>query len=168
MVGRGEAMKRLIGFVLLGLVPFLAVPSARAAQPVITRGEVDEEFVLEDLCAFPVDVHITGTFVDITTEDENGTHITEVLPQGEAVLTNVESGTSTTIHNAGPSFLTFFPDGSVRLVGAGGGVIFGIIPETGEPGIVQVNGRIEFFFDPEGNETFNRSGRLVDLCSALA
>ncbi len=162
-------MKRLIGVLLAALVPFLAMPGAQAARPTITRGQVDEEFVLDDLCAFSVDVHITGTFVDIDRIDQNGIeHVTEVLPQGTAVLTNVETGASTTIHNGGPSFLTFYPDGSVRLVGAGGGFIFGEIPQTGEPGIEEFNGRIEFFFDPEGNETFTGSGRFVDLCSALA
>ena len=161
-------MKRLIGVMLVALVPFLVAPSARAEKPEITRTEVDDEFVLDDLCAFAVDVHITGTVVDISTTDENGTHVTEVVPQGEIVLTNVETGESTTVHIGGPAFIDFDPDGSVTVVGAGGGIIFGIIPETDEPGIVQVNGRFVISFDPEGNVTFSRSGRLVDLCSELA
>jgi hypothetical protein len=161
-------MKRLIGVMLVALVPFLAAPSARADRPTITRTEVDDEFVLDDLCAFAVNVHITGTFVDITTTDESGTHVTEVVPKGKAVLTNLETGASTTVHIGGPAFIDFDPDGSVTIVGAGGGIIFGIIPETGEPGLVQVNGRFVLSFDPEGNESFTRSGRLVDLCSELA
>jgi hypothetical protein len=161
-------MKRLVGALLLGSVPFLVTPHAMADKPTIQRIPMDDQFVVDDQCSFSVDVHITGTIVDISSTDENGAvHEFQALPQGTAVLTNPDTGESITFNISGPGFFTFNQDGSLTVKGTGLWM-FWPNPETGEPGFFQTSGHFAQTIDPEGNVSFELSGHIVDVCSQLA
>jgi hypothetical protein len=161
-------MKRSIGVLLLAFLPFLVTPHAMAVKPTIARIPVDDEFTVDDQCAFSVDVHVTGTIVDISSIDENGTaHDFQAFPQGTAVLTNVDTDESITLNISGPGFFTFHQDGSLTVKGTGLWM-FWPNPETGEPGFFQTSGHFAQTIDPEGNVSFELSGHMVDICSQLA
>src|SRR5918997_1367009 len=48
------------------------VPAAVAAAPVQERVEIDDSFVAEGICPFPVDVHATGRILVTTTYASDG------------------------------------------------------------------------------------------------
>jgi hypothetical protein len=161
-------MKRLTPFCfLVMLVPFFLVPHALAAKPSIHRIPIDDEFVLEDQCVFPVNVDATGILVDIVFTDEDGTvHEFQAYPQYKAVLTNLDTGESITLNLSGPASFTFNPDGSFTLKGTGNWLWFPH-PATGDPGIFQTAGHVILSVDAEGNASWTLSGRIVDVCSQL-
>jgi hypothetical protein len=161
-------MKRLVGVFLVVVVPFLSAPSALADKPQIQRIPIDDQFVVEDQCAFPVEVHATGILVDIVSIDEDGTvHEFQAFPQFKGTLTNLDTGTSITLNISGPAFITVYPDGSITVNGTGLW-LFWPNPETGEPGFFQTSGHLVISVDPEGNASFDLVGRIVDVCSQLA
>jgi hypothetical protein len=161
-------MKRLLAVLVVMVVPFLAVPRALADKPTITRTVIDTEFVVEDQCAFPVDVHETGVLIDIVTTDEDGTvHDFEAFPRGTAVLTNADNGHSLILNISGPGRFTFYEDGSFSINGTGLW-LFWPYPGTGEPGLFLTSGHFLLSVDSQGNTTFALTGRAVDICSQLA
>src|SRR6266705_1379515 len=137
----GSIMKRL-AIVLLLTLPFSLVASrAFAAKPTIQRIPVDNEFV-DSSCGFDVDIHQTGTIVDISYTDAEGVlHDFQAFPQGKQVMTNLDTGKTITVNIAGPGTFTVNPDGSFTLVGRG---------------------------TWSWNSNLTRTGHLVDLCAELA
>jgi hypothetical protein len=148
---------------------------ATAVPPEHSIEHVDEEFVIEGECSFPVVVHSEG---DVRTKvffDQAGNVIRELLvfPRFRMTFTNAETGES--ISTVSPSVVhaTINPDGSavVAITGLSGHLIVG----GGPPSAADV-GRVVFFFSgPEDEEPdlvfqagqFN-DGPFPQLCDVLA
>jgi hypothetical protein len=156
-------MKRLIVITLFALASLVIVPSALSAAPTIQRFPIDATFPDVVDCAFPVQIHVVGTDVEIT----SGNRVFDALPQGTATLTNLDTGTSITVSVAGPGRTTFGADGSVTFVGTGPTLFFDLSP-LGNPGITLLNGRFVLSIDAQGNRTFSSVGTTRDLCAELA
>jgi hypothetical protein len=160
-------MKRRIAVLLLALIPLSAAPRAFADKPMMERILVDDEFVVDDQCAFPVDVHETGILVLIVSTDENGVvHEFRAFPEGTAVLTNVQSGKSISLNISGPESFTITPGFSTLKFK--GRTLFWPNPATGEPGFFLTMGQGVLSIGPGGSSSFDLSGRIEALCPQLA
>lgn len=160
-------MRRLV-LVLALTFPFLvAAPSAQAGKPTHERLPNNATFV-DDSCGFPVRFEQTGSLVRITwTAADGSVRVKEAYPQLKATLTNLATGRSITVNIAGPAHISEGADGSFSLIGTGSW-FWPFHPDTGAPGLFLTSGRFVFAVDPAGNESFGRSGRIVDLCARLA
>jgi hypothetical protein len=162
-------MKRLTVVLLVTLAAsVVATSSAQAAPPTHERVPVDETFIDNRACDFPVQGHATGFMLIIEWVDEDGTtRRFEGFPQAKLTLTNLTTGKSITANTAGAFHLTENPDGSLTAAGTGNwGFPFDL--ETGEPGFLLYSGRWVFSIDAQGNESFRFVGRVRDLCTELA
>jgi hypothetical protein len=155
-------MKRLFAVSLIALASLVLVPSAISDPPTIQRFAVDVTFLDEVDCAFPVQIHIVGTQLEIT----SGDRVFDAFPQSTATLTNLDTERSLTVSIARPGHTTFGPDGSVTLVGTGPTLFF--LEFLGNPGITLLNGRFVLAVDSQGNPTFSSRGATRDLCAELA
>jgi hypothetical protein len=162
-------MKRLAAALLLTLLALVATaPSALAAKPTHERTPVDDVFVDEDSCDFAVEIHTTGFILAIEWVDEDGSlRRFEAYPQLRATYTNLVTGESIKVNISGPAHITESPDGSLTLVGTGDWS-WDVHPDTGEPGLFLTSGRFVLSIDAQGNESFQRVGRITDLCAKLA
>lgn len=138
--------------------------TAGAAQPTIETTLVDDTFVDSVDCAFPVQVHITGTDTAITRVVQGDVHVFHAFGGGVTTLTSLDSEKSITFNISGPVHFTFGEDGSFRLVGTGTSVF--LFEDT--PGIQWFQGRFDLMIDAEGNQTFTINGTFKDMCAALA
>ena len=163
-------MKRQAVVFVVTLAACLAAAStAQAAPPTIERVPVDDRFVDDRSCAFPVEGHATGFKLTLEWADEDGTtRRFEGFPQARLTLTNPTTGKGITVNTAGSFHLTENPDGSLTAAGTGNwGFPFDL--ETGEPGFLLLySGRWVFSIDAQGNESFRFDGRVIDLCAELA
>jgi hypothetical protein len=161
-------MKRLAIALLLTLPALLlAAPSAQAAPPTHQKEVIDDTSV-DQSCGFPIQIHNTGFIITIQWVTPDGTIRTFVAaPQAKATLTNLSTGKTITVNLSGPAHITDNPDGSLTFVGTGlwG---WGHNPNTEEPGQFLTAGRFVFSIDAAGNESFQRTGQLTDLCQELA
>ena len=155
-------MKRLFVVSLFALASLALVPSALSDRPTIQRFPIDATFVDDVDCGFPVQIHLVGTDLEIT----SGDRVFDAFPQSTATLTNLDTGTSITVSIAGPGHTTFGADGSVTLVGTGPTLFF--LGFQGNPGITLLNGRFVLTIDSQGNQTFSSVGETRDLCAELA
>jgi hypothetical protein len=161
-------MRHLSVVLLVTLAVVLAGPSAQAAPPTIERFPVEDTFVDEESCDFPVDVHVTGFLVHIEWVDQDGNvRFIEAAPQLKLTLTNLDSGETITINVSGPLQVTQNADGGFTAVETG---LWGRFenPKTGEPGLFQSAGRRVISVDAEGNVSDQFVGRVTDLCAELA
>ena len=161
-------MRRLSVVLLVMLAVLLVGPSAQAAPPTIERIPVEDTFVDEESCDFPVEVHITGFIVHIEWVDEDGNiRFIEAAPQLKLTLTNQDTGETITVNVSGPLQVTQNADGGFTAVETG---LWGRTenPETGEPGLFQSAGRRVISVDAEGNVSDQFVGRVIDLCGELA
>lgn len=155
-------MKRLVLVSLFALAALVLVPSALSDPPTIQRFPIDVTLLDNVDCGFPVQIHIAGTDLEIT----SGHRVFDAFPQSTATLTNLETGRSITVSTAGPGHTTFGADGSVTLVGTGPALFF--FEFQGNPGITLLNGRSVLTIDSQGNQTFSSVGGTRDLCAELA
>ena len=58
-------MKRLLAVSLMALASLVLTPSALSTAPTIARTPIDDTFVDDVDCAFPVQFHIVGTDLGI-------------------------------------------------------------------------------------------------------
>jgi hypothetical protein len=162
-------MRRLAVVLLLTVLALVvATPSALAAPPTHERVPVDVHFVDESSCGFPIEIRQTGFVIAIDWVDENGVsrHF-EAAPQLKTTLTNLDTGESIRIIIAGPVHITESPDGSLTVVGTGNW-LFHNNPKTDEPGLFRTSGHFVFSIDAQGNESFQFTGHVIDLCAELA
>lgn len=156
-------MKRLLAVSLMALVSLVLAPSALSTAPTITRTPIDDTFVDDVDCAFPVQFHIVGTDLAILFDSRQF----DAFPNSRATLTNLDSRRTLTVSIAGPGHIQFGSDGSVTLVSTGPALLFSLF--RGTPGITLLNGRFVWSFDAQGNETsFSSVGTTRDLCAELA
>jgi hypothetical protein len=156
-------MKRLLAVLLIALASLVLTTSALSAAPTILRTPIDQTFVDNVDCAFPVQFHVVGTDLAILFPSREF----DAFPNSRATLTNLDSMKSLTVSIAGPAHIQFGADGSVTLVGTGPALFFFVF--RGTPGITLLNGRIVQSFDAQGNETsFSSVGTTRDLCAELA
>jgi hypothetical protein len=153
------------GLLLLStvLIALAVVPAAIANKPT-GSGDV----LLPDQCAFPVLAHIDGGEIDKTFFDKKGNvKLLGVFPGQTSTWTNLETGTSITVSDAGSTHQWFAADGSAKAVINGHGPIPNFV--TGEPGLWYLaGGQITLTGDASGNLTsVDVRGSLVDLCSRL-
>lgn len=160
-------MRGLLLTLVVTLPLLVLAPSALAAKPTHERLPIDDEFV-DDSCGFPVNVDQTGYVVRITWTAEDGSvRVKEAYPQYKSTFTNPATGKSITVNIAGPAHISERADGSFSLTGTGSW-FWPFHPDTGAPGLFLTSGRFVFSVDSEGNESFTRTGRIVDLCAQLA
>jgi hypothetical protein len=149
---------------LMALAALVLTPSALSAAPTILRTPIDQTFVDNVDCAFPVQFHIVGTELSIFFD--SGREF-DAFPNSRATLTNLDSMRTLTVSIAGPAHIQFGSDGSVTAVGTGPALFFFVFRDT--PGITLINGRVVETFDAQGNVTsFSSVGTTRDLCSELA
>jgi hypothetical protein len=112
-------MKRLLAVSLLALAALVLGPGALSAPPTILRTPIDQTFVDNVDCAFPVQFHIVGTELSIFFD--SGREF-DAFPNSRA-----------TVSIAGPAHIQFGSDGSVTAVGTGPALFFFVfraLPES--------------------------------------
>jgi len=160
------------GLLLLStvLVAVAIAPAATANKPTREIVPGPDDFVITGQCAFPVLAHIEGGEIDTTFFNKAGNPVKQigVFPGQTLTVTNLETGKSITVVNAGSFNARAERDGSVTILITGHGPIPNFI--TGEPGIWYLNGgQITLTGDADGNLTsVDVRGNLVDLCASLA
>ena len=161
-------MKRVSVVSLVTLAVLLVAPSAQAAQPTVERFPVNDRFIDDETCGFPVETTITGSVVAITFEEGRVLYI-EADPQLKLTLTNLDTGETITANISGPVHVFATADGGVTVLETGLWARFEN-PETGESGLFQTAGLLRITVDAEGNESFQFVGRVTDLdvCAQLA
>jgi len=160
------------GLLLLStvLIALAVAPAATANKPEREIVPAPADMLISDQCAFPVLGHIEGGEIDTTFFDKAGNPVKQiaVFPGQTLTVTNVETGKSITVVNAGSFHARAERDGSVTISITGHGPIPNFI--TGEPGLWYLNGgRVVVTFDADGNPTsVGVRGNIVDLCTQLA
>jgi hypothetical protein len=157
----------LISTVLIALA---VVPVSTAKQPDRYQFDATSDATIPPQCAFPVRLHIEGGEINWDFFDKAGNLVKRmgVFPGQTSTWTNVDTGKSVTLSDAGLFQLRFEPDGSGTVSITG----HGYVPNdaTGEPGLWYLNGgHVHARFDADGNPTsINISGNLLNLCTLLA
>jgi len=137
----------IVGFVLVTSLPATAIPPEHFPPE-----QVDETFVIEDACDFPIEIHVSGTLRHTHYFDQEGSEVRNitVFPNFKITATNLDTGESLTTPTPGVELISLNPDGSatVTLVG-----LLGRLTVPGVGIVAQDVGRIVFFFeDPEDEE----------------
>ena len=83
---------------------------------------------------------------------------------GFAQSTVTTAKKSLSFNSSGPATLTFYPDGTMTLIGKGHSFV--INPTGPNTGILLVTGRISV--DPNTNDVTVLSGNVTDVCALLA
>jgi len=163
-------MRRGLLLLTTVLVALTVVAAAAAHPPHHDPFSATGDTFLPDQCAFPVLVHIEGAEIDTDFFDKDGNLVKKmgVFPGQTSTWTNLDTGKSITLSDAGLYQVRLEPDGSGSVSITG----HGYIPNdaTGEPGIWYLNGgHVAARFDADGNATSIKiSGNLINLCTELA
>ncbi len=163
-------MRRGLLFLSAVVIALAVVPAATANKPVRETVPAPDDMVFTDQCAFPVLGHIEGGEINTTFTDKTGdpVKLLGVFPGQTLTVTNLDTGKSITVVNAGSFQRRAERDGSVTDSITGRGPIPNFV--TGERGLWYLNGgRVLVTYDAEGNVTsVDVAGSLVDLCTQLA
>jgi hypothetical protein len=166
----GKRKKILAMFAVLSLMVLGSGSAAQAAQPEFETVQVDDAFVLEGLCAFPIQIRYQGVSKISTHTDEDGEFAMQIdRGQWTTTITNVETGTSFMSVNTGPGIYRVQEDGTVQYARSG---VQAIINVRGKGAVFHEVGRI--VYDEDGSILFRagqRQGTDLDvaaLCEALA
>ena len=158
------------GLLLLSTVlsALAVVPVATADKPVREPVPAPGDMVIADQCGFPVLAHIEGGEIDTTFFDKTGVKLLGVFPGQTLTVTNLETGKSITVSDAGSFRLRAERDGSLKISITGHGPIPNEV--TGKPGIWYLDGgQVLVTLDADENVTsVETTGNLVDLCGPLA
>jgi hypothetical protein len=158
--------------VLLALLVTLAAPAPAHAQKPVREVFPPPDDAVTEACGFPVLVHADGAVIRKTWFDEQGNPVraVETYPGLTYVLTNQTTQQQIQFPVVGPAFYDFHPDGSFTVTGSGPWGWWPENPETGEPGIFLIRGRLTFTVDAEGElVSFDViTGHVVNVCSRLA
>jgi hypothetical protein len=159
--------------VLSALLVALALAPGASAQSKPARELVpaDPDRVITGQCDFPVLGHIEGGEIDTTFFDNAGDAVKKigVFPGQTLALTNLDTGETITVVNAGSTQFRAQDDGSVELAITGHGPLPNEVA-GGAPGIWYLSGgRVFVTLDAEGNPTsITVEGNVVNLCDQLA
>jgi hypothetical protein len=157
-------MRRGILLLSTVLIALAVVPAAIANQPAGS-----DDMLVPDQCAFPVLGHIDGGEINKSFFDKKGNvKLLGVFPGQTSTWTNLDTGASVTVSDAGSIHQWFTADGSGEALINGHGPIPNFI--TGARGIWYLDGgQIKLTADANGNLTsVDVIGNLVDLCTRLA
>jgi hypothetical protein len=157
---------------LLALLGALALAGPASAIPPDRRVVLaDPDRVITGQCDFDVLGHIEGAEINTTFFDNAGDAIKKigVFPGQTLTLTNLDTGETITLVNAGSTQFRAEPDGSVKLAIMGHGPLPNEVA-GGEPGIWYLSGgRVFVTLDAEGNPTsITVEGNVANLCGHLA
>jgi len=144
----------VLAVVALGIV---AVASAAAGQPVLTRIDVDETFpdeFLTEECGFDVTTHAQGHVIVKEFDRTKGTVELRTL---NIALTAMANGNTYRFRDVGADHVTLTKDGAILSVV--GQIPFEFI------GVLKINLDTDEVVHEPGHDI---SGRLADACAALA
>lgn len=170
-------MKRLLASMsIVGIILTLSAPSAQALKPDRFQPGPNPDFIVEDVCEFPVLLHdvvnklVIKTFFDrdgnVVREHGSGRLVEEITrldEQGQPVRT-------ITRNISGPGTITFDEEGET-LVATGLWLFFFLPGEVvGDPdGLMWLtSGRWVWRFDAAGATLVSHTGRFEDVCALLA
>jgi hypothetical protein len=170
-------MRKLV--LLLGLTGVLALAFAVVARAVSPQHfpveHVDESFIIEDECDFPVVLHVEGDLQQTLFFDrqENVTRVLTVFPNFRVTLTNPETGKSIASPSPAVEHLKINPDGSAVI--AVTGLQGHLIVRGGPPQAADVGRLVLFVSGPDDEESdilfqagkFN-FGPFPQICDVLA
>lgn len=163
-------MRRGLLLISTVLIAVAVVPVATASPPDRYPVLPPEDKTITDQCAFPVLAHIEGGEFDTTFFDKDGdvVKIHGVFPGQTSTWTNLETGKSITLTDAGAFHAQAERDGSARFSITGHGPIDNSLID--EPGIWYLDGgQVSGTADAHGNLTSVAvKGNLVNLCTLLA
>jgi hypothetical protein len=166
---RGDIVKRAILILIIGLAMSALVPVASADKP--TREFLpSEDFVIEGICSFSVDVHILANNSFITTFSDGRQLITGTL---KVRLTNLDDPSkSLEVNISGPGVQRVTEEGEFVLMAEGRWLFFFFPGDlgAGDPGFLAITTGLAILrIDTEGNFSFtHRTGTTTDVCVALA
>lgn len=115
-----------------------------------------------EVCAFPIDIHLTGKTKTIEQADDR---LLVISPGQEIVVTNVdEPSNQVTLNITGSLHTTTEANGTLRTQASGRNALFDPIA-----GFVLAMGNFTYAFDANGNliEPLNGKGRLLDICEMV-
>ncbi|HVQ88199.1 MAG TPA: hypothetical protein VMT88_08455 [Actinomycetes bacterium] len=162
-------MKRIVALLLS------AVVSGAALAPVAAYADkpehADYKLVFRSACDFRVSVHEQGKVSVKTFKYRSGRFSYKQIftsPGLKATFENLQSGKTVRFNIAGPG-ITKVERGGSRSDAVLGPWGWDYNPETGQGGLWITTGRAFTVYDKRGKLiSFRFSGRLVDVCSALA
>jgi hypothetical protein len=112
--------RQLLFVCLAVLLAITSGSTALAGPPVFVAVPLDDTFVSDTLCPFPVEVHFSGAIKMSEHELRNGAVVRiERYFHATVTFTNQESGRSFTSLNAGPNHIIIEPDGSGTWASSG-------------------------------------------------
>jgi hypothetical protein len=162
-------MKRLILILTTASIMLALVPVASADKP--TREFLpSEDFVIEGICPFAVDVHILANNAFITTFSDGRQLLTGTL---KVRLTNLDDPSkSLDVNISGPGVQRVTEEGEFVLKATGRWLFFFSPGDLGpgDPGLLVITTGLAILrVDAEGNFSFtHRTGTTTDVCAALA
>ncbi len=149
-----------------------AQPSGGAGPQRVPAGT--EPFDLgPEWCGFPIHVDIVKDkqYVTTRTSADGSTRIS-ILGQLVMRFTNVNTGASITRNVSGPTFVTVFADGTIRVVLTGRSFLTVDPPSqanSGLPGLVFPTGRFVGIADATNTlVSYSATGQLTDGCALLS
>jgi hypothetical protein len=160
-------MKALVVAAAVVVTALAVTPAAFSGAPTITRTPVDIAQEDDTDCGFPVYFQATATDVNISRTLADGTVLSfDAFTNATATITNLDTGKSVTVNDAGTGHATFNTDGSALIFSTGPAVVleFPLLP-----GIHWVTGRFILSLDASGNLGLRIVGGTTrDLCAAVA
>jgi hypothetical protein len=149
-------MRKLLVLVVVGL-GVIAVASAAAGQPVMTREDIDDTFhdeFLSDECGFDVTTHASGHVISREFDRAKGTVAVNTLNIG---LTAMANGNTYRFRDVGADHVKVTKDGVILSII--GQIPFDFI------GVLKIDLDTGEVVHEPGHDI---SGRVADACAALA
>lgn len=163
-------MRREFVLVAMVSIALTVVPAATAGKPAREIIPAPGDMSFTDQCDFPVLAHIEGGEIDTTFFDKAGDPVKlhGVFPGQTLTVTNLDTGKSITVTDAGSFKARAARDGSVRISITGHGPLPSFI--TAKPGFWYLSGgHVTFSVDEDDNPTsIESTGNLINLCGRLA
>ena len=138
--------KLFVTFLITFVLALATINPALAEAPEMVIISVDDTFINDFDCAFPLVEHVQGAYRDMLFFDQNGNLIREYLsPQFQGTLTvawiNPATGRSLESHEASSLTVYYNPDGSFEKLMNQGLTFIVIVPGARQPLLADV-GRI--------------------------
>ena len=153
--------------ITIAAVSLVLLGAAAAAAPAAAQGppvEVTDVFTVENVCAFPVLVEVTGKTKTIFLP---GGRAIFTAPGQTATFTNLDDPSRReTVGITGAFHVTFLENGEVELVATGRNLLIDFDPVN--PFIITI-GRFSVGLDAVGNvtEPLSGHGRVIDVCGLV-
>ena len=144
-------------------------PASALAQKPMEPVEVDPvQFPAGEVCAFAVELEPLVNKLKMKTFSSGRMMITGTL---KARVTNLHADPdrSMVVNISGRVTITPLPNGNARVVAAGRQLLIFFATDIGGPGLFLTVGRGLSLIDTNENLiSFQQSGRMIDVCAALA